>query len=96
VQSRLAQVTGLVEHYERLRQQVLSRNLSSGSRLGQAVLVSRGIVAWMQAVSQTLGSILPAPSTVPLEPISVPDLLHEDLVHLMGEVVLTLARQEAV
>jgi hypothetical protein len=28
--------------------------------------------------------------------IRVPDLLHEDLVRLMGEVVLTLARQEAV
>ena len=96
VQSRFAKVTGLVEHYEKLRQQALSRNLSSGSRLGQSVLVSRGIVAWMQAVSQSLGSILPAPSTVPLELINVPDLLYEDLVHLMGEVVLTLARQEAV
>lgn len=96
MQSRFAQVTGLVEHYERLRQQVLSRNLSSGSRLGQVVLVSRGIVAWMQAVSQSPGSILPAPSTVPLEPINVPDLLHEDLVRLIGEVVLALARREAV
>ena len=47
VRSCLAQATELIEQYERLRQQVLCRNLSCGSHIGRAVLVSRGVVAWM-------------------------------------------------
>ena len=96
VRNCLAQATELIEQYERLRQQVLCRNLSCGSRIGQAVLVSRGVVAWMRAVSQTVGSILPACSTMSSDSTRVPDSLHEDLVRVMGEAVLTLARQEAL
>jgi hypothetical protein len=96
VRSCLAQATELIEQYERLRQQVLCRNLSYGSRIGQAVLVSRGVVAWMRAVSQTVASILPACSTMSSDSNRVPDSLHEDLVRVMGEAVLTLARQEAL
>jgi phage-related minor tail protein len=96
VKSSLAQAPELIEQYERLRQQVLGRNLSCGSRIGQAVLVSRGVVAWMRAVSQSVGSILPACSTMSAEPTRVPDSLHEDLVRVMGEAVLALARQEAL
>src|SRR5260370_623568 len=90
VKSSLAQAPELIEQYERLRQQVLWRNLSCGSRIGQAVLVSRGVVAWMRAVSQSVASILPACSTMSAESIRVPDSLHEDLVRVMGEAVLTL------
>jgi len=96
VKSSLAQAPELIEQYERLRQQVLCRNLSCGSRIGQAVLVSRGVVAWMRAVSQSVASILPACSTMSAESIRVPDSLHEDLVRVMGEAVLTLVRQEAL
>ena len=96
VRSCLAQATELIEQYERLRQQVLGRNLSCGSHIGRAVLVSRGVVAWMRAVSQSVGSILPACSTMSSDSTRVPDSLHEDLVRVMGEAVLTLARQEAL
>ena len=60
MRSCFAQATELIEQYERLRQQVLCRNLSCGSHIGRAVLVSRGVVAWMRAVSQSVASILPA------------------------------------
>jgi hypothetical protein len=96
VRSCLAETTELIEQYERLRQQVLCRNLSCGSRIGQAVLVSRGVVAWMRAVSQSVASILPACSTMSSDSTRVPDSLREDLVRVMGEAVLTLARQEAL
>jgi hypothetical protein len=96
VRSCLAETTELIEQYERLRQQVLCRNLSCGSRIGQAVLVSRGVVAWMRAVSQAVASILPACSTMSSDSTGVPDSLREDLVRVMGEAILTLARQEAL
>jgi len=60
------------------------------------VLVSRGVVAWMGVVSQYLGSILPTPSSGPAAPASVPDFLREDLVQLMGEVILNFAREDSL
>jgi hypothetical protein len=50
----------------------------------------------MGVVSQYLGSILPTPSSGPAAPASVPDFLREDLVQLMGEVILNFAREDSL
>ena len=83
----------LVEHYEKVRQQVLGRNSGCGSYWGQAVLVNRGIVAWMEAAGQWL-ALLPSASPIgPVAPWIVPPLVHRDLVPLLGEVVLAVAEK---
>ena len=82
----------LTEYYERLRQEVLGRNPGGNSRLGQAVLVHRGVAAWMHALGPCLTPITAAsPPKVPEASPAVPGSVHEELVRLLGEAVLTLA-----
>jgi len=88
----------LTAHYEKVREAVLVRDSSGSSRWGQALLVNRGVVAWMQAAGQLLAPLSPllATTTATVTGASLPSLVRQDLVHLMGEVVLTVAQKAEV
>jgi hypothetical protein len=83
----------LTEHYEQVRAAVLARNGGVGPRWGQAVLLSRGIVAWMQAMGPALGSLRPLAVAPAAAAEALPALVRQDLIGLMGEIVLNLARK---
>jgi hypothetical protein len=78
----------LSEHYEMLRAYVLGRN-GSGPRLGQAVLMARGLAAWMEIVGELVRPVRSAPSGEAVS-VSVPLLVQSDVIQLMGEAVMTL------
>lgn len=81
--------TILTEHYERLRGYVLARNNSSSLRLGLGALMSRGMAAWMQVA----GELVASARSVPLcstEAASVPQLVLDEVIRLMGSAVMTL------
>lgn len=83
------------EHYEMLRAYVLARNGSSGLRLGQGALMTRGMAAWMLVA----GELIPAAWSVPVCPGkagSVPQLVQDEVIHVMGEAVITLAYGESL
>jgi len=70
--------------YERLREAVLSGR-PDGFRLGHGVLVSRGTVAWITAVTEA-AAVPTARGAVP-EPVQSPSLLPA-----AGEIVAVLAQ----
>jgi hypothetical protein len=76
----------LSEHYETLRAYVLARN-GSGPRLGQGVLMARGMAAWIEVVGELIRPVRSAPSG---EAVSIPLLVQSDVIQLMGEAVMTL------
>jgi len=86
----------LVEHYEKVREQALGRNSGGGSRWGQAVLVNRGVAAWMQAAGPWLAPLIGASPTGPAAPSTVPPMVHRDLVQLLSELVLAAAEKANV
>jgi hypothetical protein len=79
----------LTEQYEKLRADVLARNRSSSLRLGQGVLMARGVAAWIQVVKELVSPMLSAPSPS-IEAISVPPLVLSEVIQLMGGAVMTL------
>lgn len=81
----------LVAYYEKVREQALGRNSGGGLRWGQAVLVNRGIVAWMQATGPWLAPLMGVSPTEPAAPSTVPPMVHRDLVQLLSELVLAAA-----
>ena len=83
----------MIEHYENVREAVLGRNSGGGSPWGQALLANRGVAAWMQAAGQWLTPLLPLPPASSVAAASMPALVRQDLVQLMGEVVLTVAEK---
>jgi hypothetical protein len=83
----------LIEYYEKIREAVFVHDCSGSSRWGQALLVNRGVVAWMQAAGQLLASLSPLLTTATVTGATLPSLVRQDLVHLMGEVVLTVAQK---
>lgn len=76
----------LSEHYETLRAYVLSRN-GSGPRLGQGVLMARGMAAWIEVLGELIRPERSAPSG---EVMSVPAFVQSEVIQLMGEAVMTL------
>lgn len=85
----------LTEHYEKLRADVLMRNGSASLRLGQGVVITRGLVAWMRVARE----LIPVTPSVPLsswEPGNVPQLLQDEVIRVMGEAVITLAYGESL
>lgn len=83
----------MTQYYEQLRQEVLDRHPSGNSRLGQAVLVHRGVIAWMQAVGPCLSPLTAEPLPKPPESLpAVPGSMHGELIRLLSEAVLTMAR----
>lgn len=85
----------LTEHYETLRAYVLARNGSSGLRLGQGALMTRGMAAWMQVAGELIPAVRSAPWSSG-EAASVPQLVQEEVIQLMGEAVMTLAYGESL
>jgi len=86
----------LIEHYEKVRAAVLGPNANCGSRWGQALLASRRVAAWMQAAVQWLAPRSPLPVPPTATGATLPLLVRQDLVQLLGEVVLTVAQKAQV
>lgn len=85
----------LTEHYEKLRADVLMRNGSANLRLGEGVVITRGLVAWMRVARE----LIPVTPSVPLsswELGNVPQLLQDEVIRVMGEAVITLAYGESL
>jgi hypothetical protein len=80
----------LIARYEELRRQVLGRCGTHGH--GLALLMRRGVSAWMQAWSQCVASP-PAPTQAPDDPEICPVQLHSEVATLLANMVL-FARQE--
>jgi hypothetical protein len=79
----------LTEQYEKLRGYVLARNHSCGQRLGQGVLMARGMSAWIQVVKELVSPMVSAPSPSS-EAISIPLSMLGEVIQLMGGAVMTL------
>lgn len=83
----------MIQCYEQLRQEVLNQHPNGNPRLGQTVLVHRGVVAWMHALGSCLSPLTVIPLPKPLESLpAVPGSMHGELVRLLSEAVLTMAR----
>jgi hypothetical protein len=82
----------LAEQYERLRVFVLTRNGSPGLRLGQGVLMARGMAAWIQVAKELFPPVRSGPSPSS-EVISVPLTVQGEVIQLMGGAVMTLVRR---
>ena len=85
----------LTERYEQLRESVLARKTASGPRGGHAALTARGMATWIQLAREPIPpqrSPLLSPSW---DATHVPQLLHDDLIQLMGEAVMTLVARES-
>lgn len=92
---QLPPVAWLTEHYEKLRADVLERNGSARLRLGQGVVITRGLTAWMRVA----GELIPVAPSVPRsswEAANVPQLLQDEVIRVMGEAVITLAYGESL
>jgi len=83
---RLGDPVALRSGYERLRDAVLS-GCPDGFRLGHGVLVTRGMVAWIVAVTE-VAAAPPAPTEV-AGPVSVPSTVS---LPAAGEIVAVLAQ----
>ena len=81
----------MIEHYEKVRAAALGRDAGSDSRWGQAVLLRRGVAAWMGTVGHWLAPLLPLASAPPASAPTLPAVLRQPLVELMGQVVLAVA-----
>jgi len=85
----------LVERYENLRRHVLSRCIFPEMRPGYGVLVARGVAAWMEVVEDVVRPLQPLFSSAEASPATVPPQVHDDLVRVMGEVVMALTTKRA-
>jgi hypothetical protein len=86
----------LTEHYEKIREAVLGRNPGGSSRWGQAVLVNRGVAAWMQAVGPWVAPLRPPPSAASAVTAPVSPRVPQELVQLLSQAVLTVAQNTQV
>lgn len=71
------------------------RNGSANLRLGEGVVITRGLVAWMRVARE----LIPVTPSVPLsswELGNVPQLLQDEVIRVMGEAVITLAYGESL
>jgi hypothetical protein len=79
----------LTEQYETLRAAVVARHASGSLRLGQGVLMARGMAAWMQVAAEWIPPRQVACSPCG-EPVSLPSLVQKEAVALMREAVMAL------
>jgi hypothetical protein len=82
----------LIVRYEELRRQVLGRYGVHGH--GLALLMRRGMRAWMQAWSQCV-TAPPVPTQVPDDQQSCPVELHREVATILANMAL-FARQEVI
>jgi len=85
----------LTERYEQLRESVLARKTASGPRGGHAALTARGMATWIQLAREPIPPLRCECPPDLTEVIQVPPPLHDDLIQLMGEVVMTLVARES-
>jgi hypothetical protein len=83
----------LIVRYEELRRQVLGRYGAHGH--GLALLMRRGMCAWMQAWSQCVTAPPPVPTQVPDDQQTCPVELHREVATLLANMAL-FARQEVI
>lgn len=86
--------TVLIDYYERLRHHALSRCIFPAMRPGYGVLVGRGVAAWLDIAEEMTRSLQPPSRSTEAASATIPPRLHEDLVRVMGEVVMTLTLKE--
>lgn len=85
----------LIDRYELLRHHALSRCIFPEMRPGYGVLVARGVAAWLAVAGEVTRPQPPSRSTE-AAPTTVLPQLHDDLVRVMGEVVMTLTAKGAL
>jgi hypothetical protein len=79
----------LVEHYERLRQEVMSLEYAGGRASGLSVFLLRGMVGWMEVLSAlepVSAEVMECPST------ASPEVASESrpaIVHILANMVLS-------
>ena len=79
----------LIEQYERLRAAVVARPAFGGQGLGQGVLMTRGMAAWMQVAPELIPPLRVA--TPPArEAVTVPPLVQKEVGAWMREAVMVL------
>jgi len=84
----------LIVRYEELRRQVLGRY--GAHRHGLALLMHRGMCAWMQAWSQCVAPAPPpVPRQVPDDQETCPVELHREVATILANMAL-FARQEVI
>jgi hypothetical protein len=81
----------LAEHYETLRACVLARDGTSGLRYGQGALMARGLAAWAEVAGELIPVVRTELSSSWEAPI-VPQLVRDELIHVMGAAVMSLVR----
>jgi hypothetical protein len=79
----------LTEQYEMLREYVLRRNGTRGLRLGEGVLMARGLAAWIQVVGELIPRARPVPA-YSCEAASVPAQVQDEMIQIMGQAVMNL------
>jgi hypothetical protein len=85
----------LTAHYEQLRECVLARKSSWGLRGGHAALTARGMATGIQLAREPIPPLRCECPPTSTEVIKVPPPLQDDLIQLMGEVVMTLVARES-
>jgi len=79
----------LTEQYEMLREYVLLRNGTRGLRLGEGILMAKGMAGWMQVVGELVPTVRSMPACS-YEPTSIPAQLQDEMIQLMGQAVMSL------
>lgn len=80
----------LTGQYEMLREYVLLRNGTCGLRLGEGVLVARGMAAWIQVIGELVPPAPPASARPSGEIASIPPHVQDEMIQLMGQAVMSL------
>lgn len=80
--------SALTERYETLRSRVLTGS-GVGCRLGLALLVREGVVAWMEGWSQYPEIVPPARSGSGVTDDALPDDRCAETVHLLADMILS-------
>ncbi len=78
----------LAERYESLRQDVVE--LSGRGVHGRALLMLKGMAAWMRCAGDTAPSPIPAASPSELR---LPAGIEQNLIHLVANMTLAMARE---
>jgi hypothetical protein len=79
------------QEYENLRQEALQTSSRRGH--GLALFLSRGMMAWLKALTALRSR--PIPQSAPQESVDLPSVLRPDLTTLLADMVLSCMTGEA-
>lgn len=79
------------QEYENLRLEALQASSRRGH--GLALFLSRGMLAWLEALMALRSR--PLPQSAPQESVDLPSVLRPDLTTLLANMVLSCMRREA-